>query len=157
LSYATNTDLAAEFPALTANGGFTTTTKVTAAQVDEWCSRASNFIDSKIGGKYTVPVDSTASPKTFSLLKEICCWMVYPRVAGVVGLPTGDSKTSSGVAAKTIDFGKKAEDTLKEIQSGAMKLVDAPLATTADGVDSYTANNAPTLQPPTFTREDDSW
>jgi phage gp36-like protein len=150
--YATNTDLLAEFPALTA---FPSSGKVTAASVDEWCTRASNFIDAKIGGKYSTPVDSTASPKSFSLLKEICCWLVYPRVAGVLNLPTGDAKTSTGT--KTVDFNAKADAALKEIQSGTMKLNDAVLATAADGVESYTNDHASTLQPPTFTRSGDDW
>jgi hypothetical protein len=155
VAYATNTDLAAEFPALTGQGGFTNATKVTAAQVDEWCIRASNLIDSKIAGKYETPVDPNTSPKAFSTLKEICCWMVYPRVAGVAGIKTGDPKTSTGSSGKT-DLGKMAEDTLKEIQSGTMKLVDAILATAADGAESL-ATDKPCTSKPIFSRGKTDW
>jgi len=152
MSYATNTDLLAEFPALTS---FPSSGKVTAASVDEFCTRASNRIDAKIGGKYQTPVDSTASPKSFSILKEICCWMVYARLAPIMGLSTGEGKTSTG--GKAPDYAKMAADTLSEIQAGKMKLIDANLATAADGVESYTDDNSATLQPPTFTREGDNW
>jgi len=154
-AYATNTDLVAEFPALSQGGGFTSTTTVTATQVDEWCVRASNLIDAKIGGKYSTPVDATLSPKSFSLLKDICCWMVYARVAPIVGVNTGSSKTSS--SGKNLDWREQAEKALKDIQSGAMKLNDGVLATSTDGVESFTSDNQATLQPPTFTREDDKW
>lgn len=156
MPYATNTDLVAEFPALGQNGGFTAQSKVTDAQVDEFCNRNSVLIDSKLAAKYKTPIDPAASPIAFSLLKEICVWMTYPRVAGIVGLPTGDSKTSTG-ANKTQDFGKKAQDTLKELQSGTMMLVDAPLATAADGAQSFTNDNRATLQPPQFRRKGDQW
>ncbi len=156
MAYASNTDVVAEFKALSQNGGFTTTTGVTAAQVDEWCTRASNFIDSKIGGKYSVPVGSIASPNSFSLLKEICVWLVAGRVANVLNLQTGDAKTSSGTNKKT-DFKSQAMDALDEIRSGKMKLNDGVLATSADGAQSYTNDNVDTTQPPTFTRGGDNW
>lgn len=153
--YASNTDVVLEFKALAANGGFTTLTNVTAAQVDEWCHRASNYIDAKIAGKYSVPVDSTLSPKSFSLLKDICVQLVAPRVAAVLNLKTGDSKTSVGGNAS--DWKKLAKEQLEEIQSGKMKLTDAVLATTADGVESYVNDNSDTILPPTFTRSGDDW
>ena len=154
MAYADNTNLALEFPSFAAfmNDG---TTKVRADTVDEFCARASRFIDAKIAGKYITPIDPTASPESFSLLKDICCWMVYPRVAAIAGQQTGDSKTSTG--GKGVDWGKKAADTLKEIQGGEMKLTDALLASSSDGVESYTNDNAATLQPPTFTRESEDW
>lgn len=156
MPYATNSDVALEFKALVANGGFTTLTNVTAAQVDEWCLRASNFIDAKIAGKYTVPVVIGTSPNSFSLLKDVCVWLVKPRVAAILGLQTGESKSSTGNKDST-DWNKRALDTLKEIQSGAMKLSDAPLATSADGTESFTNDNSATLQPPQFTRQGDDW
>lgn len=114
------------------------------------------LIDSKIAGKYQTPIDPTASPIAYSLLKEVCVWMVVPKVASVLGVQTGDAKTSTG-QGKRQDTAQKAQDTLKEIQSGTMKLVDADLATAADGTESFTNDNSATLQPPTFTREGDDW
>lgn len=152
MAYASNTDVAAEFKALSANGGFNSGTNPTDAQVDEWCTRASNFMDSKIAGKYAVPITGTNS---LSLMKEICVWLVATRVSKVTGLQTGDNKVS-GNAGK-VDYDKKAMDTLVEIQSGKMKLSDAPLATSTDGAESYTNDNASDLQPPTFTRAGKNW
>jgi hypothetical protein len=148
--------VAAEFPALAANGGFTASTRMTATQVDEFCARASNVIDAKIAGKYTTPVDSTASPKAFSLLREICCWLVYSRIAPILGLSTGDAKTSTG-SKLAADPASRAEAVLKEIQSGTMKLVDAPLATSADGTESYATDNAASMPPTKFKRDGEAW
>ncbi len=155
MAYASNTDVAAEFKALAAAGGFTTSTNVTAAQVDEWCTRASNYIDAKIAGKYSTPVLVADSPNSFSLLKDICVLLVVPRVAAVLNLKTGDDKTSP--KGNQSDWKKRAEDMLVEIQSGKMKLSDATLATSADGVESFTNDNSDTLQPPTFTKKGDNW
>lgn len=155
--YATNTDVAPEFKALAANGGFTTETSVSAAQVDEWCTRISNLIDSKLGGKYAVPIDPTNSPNSFSLIKDICVLIVAARVAPIIGLQTGSAKTSTGSAGGR-SIGKiDPWATLKEIQSGTMKLNDAVLATSADGAESYTNDNKSTLQPPEFKRKGDQW
>jgi hypothetical protein len=157
MPYATNTDVAAEFPALAANGGFTTTTRVTAAQVDEFCTRASNYIDAKIAGKYDVPVNVTASPNSFSLLKDICCRLVAARLAPIIGISTGDAKTTAAGGKSGSPKGQSPDDILAELQSGKMKLSDAVLATSADGVESYTDDNSSTLQPPTFQRKTDQW
>lgn len=155
-AYADKDDIAAEFKGLSASGGFTASTNPTSTQVNDWCTRASALIDSKIAGKYETPVDESASPNAFLVLMEICIWLVRARVSTVLNLQTGDSKTSSGPKGAE-DWNKKAKDALEEIQSGKMKLTDATLAVSGDGVDSFTNNESATLQPPTFTREDDNW
>lgn len=68
---------------------------------------------------------------------------------------TGASKTSS-TPGKGADWNQRAIDTLEEIQNGKMKLTDAPLAVTGDGVASFTNSNAATRSP-TFTMDDDNW
>jgi phage gp36-like protein len=152
VAYAANTDLLLEFKGVSAWNAST----VSAATVDEWCAQASNTIDAAIGGKYSTPVDGTASPKAFSVLKSICIGLVKPRVQSVLKSGTGEAKTSTS-AGSAPDPTKAQMDLLKQIQSGAMTLSDAVLGTSADGVESYTNDNADTLQPPTFTREGNDW
>lgn len=151
MPYATNTDLVAEFVALAQSGGFLNdgSTKVRADQVDEWCTRASNLADSYIGGKYHVPVDPDASPNSYNLLKEIVCWIVFPRVKSVIGAATGDSKSATGQGSDKTDYRKEALDKLILIQKGTLKLNDAVLATPADGVGSHATSgpcNPPRLE-----------
>lgn len=151
-AYATNTDLLGEFKGLTAWNSAT----LSAAQVDTWCSRFSQLIDGKIGGKYSTPIDATASPNSFAILKEICIWFVRQKVSTILFQQSGDEKTSSK-AGNPNDYHQKALDQLKEIADGTLKLTDAVLATTADGVESYTDDNSADLQPPTFTKIGDKW
>lgn len=152
MPYAANTDLLSEFKGLSAWDS----SVLSAATVDEWCQQASNTIDASIAGKYSVPVDSTASPAAFSVLKAICIQLVKPRVQGVLKSATGEAKNSTS-AGGAPDSTKDAKDALKQIQSGAMQLVDAVLATSADGVESYTNDNAACLQPPEFDRHKKQW
>lgn len=81
--------------------------------------------------------------------------MVYARIAPIMGLSTGDAKTTTGTKAP--DYTARADKTLAEIQSGTMKLTDAVLATSGDGVESFTDDNSSTLQPPEFQRSSDQW
>lgn len=152
MPYAANTDLMLEFKGISAWNSST----VAAATVDEWCEQASNIIDAAISGKYATPVDEDDSPKAFSLLKDICIKLVKPRIQSVLKPGTGDAKTSSG-AGSAPDSTKQAMELLSQIQSGEMNLSDADLASTADGAEGYTDDNADTLLPPTFTRENDEW
>jgi len=154
MPYASNTDLLGEFKGLTAWNSST----LSATQVDAWCTRASNFIDGNIAGKYSTPVVEADSPAAFSMLQEICIWLVKPKIAGLVSQATGDPKTSAGSAGT--DTTKLAMDTLKQIREGTVKLPDATLATAADGVESYASENSSALADsgvPTFTREGDEW
>lgn len=152
MSYATNTDLLVEFKGLS---GWNSST-VSSTTVDTWCDKASAFIDAQIGGKYQVPVVSASSPQAFKVLAEICVWLVKERVQGVLKFQTGAPKTSVRGSENT-DWRAVALNTLKQIRTGEIKLVDAPLATSQDAVESYTNDNSDTLQPPQFTRESDDW
>lgn len=154
MAYASNTDVILEFKGLAAVGWNTQT--VTAATVDEWCTQASNIIDTAIGGKYQVPVNSGTSPNSFSVLKNLCIQLVKPRVQNVLKSGTGDNASASKAGTEA-DPTKGVMDFLKQVASGDVKLSDAVLATTQDGVESYTNDNADTLQPPTFNRHTDEW
>lgn len=152
MAYATNADLLLEFKGLTAWN----TATLAGSTVDTWCGNFSKLIDGKIGGKYSTPVDSTASPNSFAILKEICIWFVRQKVSTTLFQQTGDEKTSSK-AGNPNDYHQKAMDTLKEIADGTLVLSDATLATSADGVESYTNDNSATLQPPVFKKTGDQW
>ena len=152
MPYATHADVAAEFKGLTA---LSATTTPTATQVTDFIARASNLIDSKIAGKYATPVSSTTAPRAYSVLQEICIGLVRHKVAGILSLPTADTRTTSG--GSKLNSEEKALTSLTEIQTGKMKLVDAELATAADGVQGQGNNDSASLQPPTFRKEGDQW
>jgi hypothetical protein len=153
VAYASNTDLLGEFKGLSAWNNAT----LSAAQVDVWCARESAFIDSNIAGKYRTPVSQATSPIAYSMLTDICIWLVRPRIAELLNLQTGEAKSSSSGGGKSYDSRQRAMDVLKQIRTGELKLPDGVLATAQDGVESYTDDNSDTLQPPTFTREGDEW
>lgn len=152
MSYATNSDLQGEFKSLS----LTASTPLTTTKVDEWCLEESNFIDMYVGTKYTVPVDSGTSPKAFSLLKRLCIALVRPRMAAFLNIQAGGGSKASQSSEQAYTP-KDAVQTLQDIRDAKIKLVDAVLATSQDGVESFTDDNSGTLQPPTFTRGDNDW
>jgi hypothetical protein len=59
------------------------------------------------------------------------------------------------MTSKIVDWNQRAMDMLADIQSGKMKLEDAPLATSADGVQSFTDSGS--SNPPVFKKDQDGW
>lgn len=155
MAYATSSDIANEFKSIDFVNG-----ALKSAAVDEWCTQASNLIDSYLAGKYVVPVSASTSPNAFSILKMLCIGIVKPRLSTALGTQTGAPKTSQnpgGQGGSPVgSIPKDISDTLSKLQSGAMTLTDGVLQSTSDGVNSYTSSNV-SADVPKFTREDDQW
>ncbi len=131
MAYCANTDVQAEFKSLTYNSA-----GVTSAKVDEWITQADAYINSKVGVKYLVPVTSAASPISFSVLKMISTWLVADRVKDILytltGTPSADQNS----------------------KQGDLKLSDATLVSSSDGVSSFSYENG---EEHTFQKNVNQW
>lgn len=143
MSYCTTTDVTNEFRKLALNDETVSTTKVTA-----WITQADAYINGKLGLRYQVPITGTESLKIVGL---IATWLVAGRVKDTLEIQSGSPKAEQSTKG---DLGAKAEKMLKEIVAGEMKLSDATLATSADGVRSFNVDES---EEHTFKKGEDQW
>ncbi len=147
MAYCVSTDVVAEFKSLDiVSAGV----PVTTAKVSEFISQADAIINAKVGLKYEVPVAAGAT-ESLKILKQISTWLVANRVKEILRLETGDKKVE---LLATGNLEKKAFAMLDEIVKGTLKLSDATLATSADGVRSFAVDND---EEHTFKKGEDQW
>lgn len=133
MAYCSTTEVAAEFKALT----FSASTEVTSTECTRFIDEASDLIDAYIASRYAVPV--TGGSKALNVLKMVAIGLVACRVQDILEVRTGTPKTDQDL--KRPDICKNAMPMLKAIQSGAITLLDATLASSTDGVRSYNSEN----------------
>lgn len=124
--YCILSDIQSDFGDIT----FDADSKVTDTKVDEFIVSESNYIDSYISSKYAVPVVEANSPSAFALLKRICIFRVSDRIRNILEIKTGDNAINQDVKGQS----RTPSDDLKKIIDGKLRLIDAPLATTDDGL-----------------------
>lgn len=148
MAYSIYTDVASEFRGI----DFSSTSVVTSTEVTEFIAQADQYIDSRIGLKYSVPVSSSDSPLSFKILKRLSIWLVTSRIKDILkvktGVDTGEQQTREN------DPGKMARDEIDMIVKGTLLLPDATLASSADGFRSYSVDAG---QEFTFSRDSDDW
>lgn len=123
---------------------------VTTAEVTEFISQADQFIDSKIGLKYEVPVTGANSLK---ILKQISIYLVAYRIKRIleVKVATPDPNAQD---VQNQNLRQIALDMLKDIVDGLLLLSDATLASSGNGVGSYAYSNDQVAQ---FDRDTEQW
>jgi len=136
MSYCEKSDIEAEFKATI----FCSTSAITPAQLIEWIEQESNYIDARIGVRYTTPIISYNSPKSFSLLKRICLFRVSERVKNKLEVKSNVSQKDS--EEKYIEnYVRTPNDDLAAIAKGTLLLSDATLINTQGaGVSSFTSD-----------------
>lgn len=145
MSYCAISDIVADFSNSVV---FDSDSKVTDAQVTEYIESESNYIDSYIASKYKVPVLEVDSPSAFAMLKRICIYRVSDRVRNILEVKTGDTNLDQDTKGQS----RTPTNDLKLIIDGKLSLIDAPLATTDDGLsfgvtsDAYKPFNLNTQQ-----------
>lgn len=152
MAYAVYTDVQSEFKKLT----FDADSVISSSEVTEWITQSENYINAKIGLKYSVPVSATDSPQSVSILKMVSIWLVADRIKEILTVRTGNSATEQTSDVK-ITYRDKAEKMLKDIVGGILPLPDATLGSTSDGVKSYSYTEAQSDTPQTFQRAVRQW
>jgi len=145
MAYSTFTDVASEFRNIT----FGSSGALTSAEVTEFILQADQFIDSRLGLKYQVPV---AGLNSLKVIKRLSIWLVTSRIKDILkvktGIATGEQDTREN------DPGKMARNELDMIVKGQLLLPDATLVSAADGFKSYSVDTA---QEFIFGRDSDDW
>lgn len=131
-AYCTYADVSGEFKSLS----FSLTSLVTSSQVTQFITEASAYMDSKIGQKYVVPITGTTS---LIIMKTISIYIVCDRVRKILEVKTGDAgKDQAGDKGET----EMANAMINDIVKGDLNLIDSTLASSVDGVESYTYDNS---------------
>jgi phage gp36-like protein len=132
MAYATSTEVVGEFKDLTvaASG-----TNISDADMARFLADADAEINSRLSVKYTTPITGT---EALVLMRMIECWMVKHRIEKILEVKTG-RPVDSQEGGKSLR--QQALDLIKAIVEGNVKLTDATLASTGDGVGSYTSEN----------------
>lgn len=144
MAYATRAQIEGEFKGIT----FSATTPVTDSDVDRFIAEADAEIDAMLCQRYEVPITGATSAL---LVRTISIKIVADRVRGVLAVKTGETKTQQAGGKSDSEI---ARTMLKDIVAGKMKLPDASLASSADGIQSYVANES---FEPTFSRDEVQW
>jgi phage gp36-like protein len=146
MAYCTQGHIESEFKDIT----FGAATPITDSDVARFIAEADAEIEGVLSQKYVVPVTGTTA---LIILRQISIMLVKARIQEILQVKTGQSDSEQEA---TTNPAKKARDTLDLIQKGKMGLVDATIATTGDGVRSYTSENSTTFEP-TFKRDQEQW
>ena len=140
--YATAAQVETEFKGVT----FSSSTQPTSTELSTMITEASAEIDARLAVKYTTPITGT---NALVVVRSICVQLLKGRVNEIRGIKTGGDDDKDYT-----DPSKLARDMLDKLASGKMKLTDATLAATADGVKSYTYTNS---IEPNFDVEESQW
>jgi len=150
MAYSTTDQVASEFKSI--DFGAASSVVVT-AEVTRFIEEADAEIDSQIGQKYVVPIDSTNHPESFKIVRMLSIWLVADRVRQIMEM--------KNIAPEAIEQGvrvpnsaKMAREMIKKIVQGKMTLSDAELVSAANGVRSFSVDNS---EEHTFQKNVDQW
>lgn len=148
MSYATTSDIQGEFKNITFSGS----TAVTSTQVSGFLTDADAMINARLAPKYQVPITGSNS---LVIVKLIAIKLVKHRILEIIKVKTGKtSEDQDSQGKKTLE--EQAFDLINDIVKDKLLLTDATLATTADGVRSYSNDNADSI-PYVFQRGSKQW
>lgn len=151
MAYCTVADVQAEFKSIT----FSASTSVTDTAVGSYIAMADEEINSRAGLKYTVPIDTTASPKAALILKRISLDLVVGRIKNILSVKTGDPKADQGGPGDSIIKGARAM--LDMLVDESLVLRDAARAVVASSVASYTSNGGGSDYERSFKSDAEQW
>lgn len=150
MSYADQTEIEAEFKGIVIASG----SAVTPANIVEWCTQASNYIDARIGLRYRVPVLVGTSPIGFNILRMICTFLVAERVKNKLEVKSNVSQKDSMEKFIPNEV-MTPKDDLDLIVKGDLLLPDVPLVGSQLGIASFSADFDPCCR--TFDVCKDQW
>lgn len=132
MSYCITSDIQSEFRKIT----FSTGTDVTTAEVTEFITQADAKINAYLSVKYQVPITGT---NALIVIKQFSIELVANRIKRILQMKTGKTETEQEAGGMRTDTQIYTE--LKDIAAGKIKLTDATLASSYDGIKSYTSSN----------------
>lgn len=132
MAYAALSDIQDEFKGIVT---FNSTSSVKDTVITRFITEAEAEINGRVGLVYTVPVDSIASPISFSLLRSLSIGIVVTRVKNIMEVKSADTNTAQGSGSKT--DADNARKILQQIVDQTLHLVDGVKKSLTDGVKSF--------------------
>lgn len=131
MSYATQAEVLTEFKDFVP----TSSTAISTTDIDAMIAEAEAEINSRLCVKYTTPITGTEALLIARMVEK---WLVKFRIEYILQVKTGrePDKQEGGKSLRQM-----ALDILDALVKGTMKLSDATLASSADGVKSYSSAN----------------
>lgn len=148
MAYASLSDIQNEFKSVTFSSG----SAPTDSAVTAFIAQEEAKLNARVGLKYVVPVDPTASPLSTLILRSISVHLVTARIKEILKVKAADPKADQD--ARGGDPKKHALTVIDKIVSGEMPLPDAVLVSTANGVRSFVVDNS---EVQVFTKDNDLW
>lgn len=149
MAYSTSAQIQGEFRSIS----FGADTAITTSEVSEFIAEADALIDSKVGLRYLVPIDSGDSPKAFLIMRMISRKLVAYRIKDILAVKDAvDPQTNQNVRG---DLSRKdLLQMLEDIAKGKMILEDATVASTQQGLSSFAVENC---EEQFFKKNTDQW
>jgi hypothetical protein len=133
MAYSTITQIQMEFKSITISA----TSPITINMVNEFIKQTDQFIESRIGLRYIVPITGSSS---LTLIGMISLTLVAERIKRIIEVKGEDpSKNQTPGRTKREQW---ALDLLEKIAKNEFILPDAPLLKQSDGVQSYTSSTS---------------
>lgn len=144
MAYAVADDIQSEFKDIV----FSSSTKVTTAEVTEFIAQTDAIIDGKVGLRYVTPVVGASS---LLILKYICIQIVVDRIKTMMEVKSASEELNQKPAPSPTRMAYKM---LEDIANLKILLSDATALSSSSGVSSYDADNC---IEPTFRTGEDQW
>ena len=130
MGYATSAQCTGEFKDLTVGAS----TAISSTDVTGFIADADAEINTILSVKYQTPITGT---EALIVMKMVEVWLVKQRIQDILSVKSGVPAAEQGADGK--GYRQMALELLKKLTNGTAKLTDATLATSADGVKSYTS------------------
>lgn len=137
MAYTTYTRVASEFKDIT----FSSTSSVTDTEVGTFIGEIDEYIDARIGGKYSTPISDTTSPKSYKILTMISTAIVAEKVRRILEVKDTPSAEASQDGFRPVLSANEAKKMIEQIRKGELILSDATLLSGGDGFKSYNYDN----------------
>ena len=114
---------------------FSQNTAITEAEVEAFISQADQYIDSRIGIRYQVPVTEGLSPKSFVLLSQISTFLVAQRIKEILEVKNASDDVEQDT--RPGDLRRVAMSMIKQIIEGTLLLPDATVLRPGGAANSF--------------------
>jgi hypothetical protein len=145
MAYSALTDIQNEFKSVV----FSASSTPTSTAVQGFIAEADQYIDSRIGLRYQVPVTGS---KSLIILKSISIGLVAGRVKEIQRVKTASPQLNQD--SRDGDPAKEAKERLGLIVEGLLLLPDATLVSAANGVSSGALSAGATAR---FKKDTETW
>lgn len=150
--YAEIQNILDEFKGITLSG----TSGVTEANILNWITQETNYINGRIAVRYVTPVSKVSYPEAFSILERICTFRVCERVKNKLEVKSNVTQIETEQKYSQ-NFVRTPNHDLEAIAKGDILLINVPLVASGGGVASSCGIECDTSACHTFEVDKQQW